>query len=240
MDPEPPSPAAGRRIPDPGFAGDTGEADPALAAALRAVAADAGRQPEVLTALHAARVFAAVAAVTDETGTTAAGLTVDKTAAIALVVLQDAAGRRALPVFSSLGALAAWDPAARPVPVEGPRAAGVALADGAEDLLLDPAGPRPVTLGEREVRALLRPAPTVPAYGDDGLATTVREVVRHVPAVRDVRLEPWPGADARLTLVLGPAGDPAAVAREVAGRLAALAPGLVRGLDLAVTVEQEP
>ena len=107
------------------------------------MAADEGRQPEVLAALHGARVFAAVAAVADETATTAAGLTVDKTADIALVVLQDPTGRRALPVFSSLAALTAWDPSARPVPVEGPRAAGVALAEGAADLLLDLAGRSP-------------------------------------------------------------------------------------------------
>jgi hypothetical protein len=201
-----------------------------------AVAADLGRQPEVLAALHGARVFAAVAAVADETATTAAGLTVDKTADIALVVLQDPDGRRALPVFSSLAALSAWDPAARPVPVEGPRAAGVALAEGASDLLLDPAGPHAVTLGEREVRALLRPAPTSPAYVDEELAATIRAVTSHVPAVRTVRLDPWPGVDARLTLVLGAGADPAAAAQEVAARLALLAPSLVRGLDLAVEV----
>ena len=172
------------------------------------MAADQGRQPEVLAAMHGARVFAAVAAVADETATTAAGLTVDKTADIALVVLQDATGRRALPVFSSLAALTAWDASSRPVPVEGPRAAGVALAEGAADLLLDPAGPQPVTFGEREVRALLRSTATVPAYDDEELAAAIRAVTSHVPAVRSTRLEPWPGADGRLTLVLDPAGGP--------------------------------
>ena len=201
------------------------------------MAADDGRQPEVLAALHGARVFAAVAAVADETATTDAGLTVDKTAEIALVVLQDPGGRRALPVFSSLAALRAWDPGARPVPVEGPRAAGVALAEGAADLLLDPAGPRPVTLGGREIRALLRPAPTVPAYDDAALRETLRAVAGHLRDVRDVRLDPWPGADARLTLLLDTAGDPVAAAREMSARLAPLAAGLVRGLDLAVAVD---
>ena len=192
----------------------------------------------MLTALHGARVFAAVAAVAEDTATTAAGLRVDKTADIALVVLQDPTGRRALPVFSSLATLRVWDVGARPVPVEGPRAAGVALAEGAGDLLLDPAGPQPVTFGEREVRALLRAAPTVPAYDDETLAATIRAVTSHLPAVRSARLAPWPGADARLTLVVDPAGDPAETAREVSARLGPLAPALVRGLDVAVELDQ--
>ncbi len=194
----------------------------------------------MLAALHGARVVAAVAAVADETATTAAGLTIDKTADIALVLLHDAAGRRALPVFSSLASLTAWDPGSRPVPVEGPRAAGVALAEGAADLLLDPAGPQPVTFGEREVRALLRPTATVPAYDDEELAATIRAVTSHVPAVRSTRLEPWPGADGRLTLVLDPAGDPEETAREVFARLGPLAPALVRGLDVAVVLDESP
>ena len=192
----------------------------------------------MLTALHGARVFAAVAAVAEDTATTAAGLRVDKTADIALVVLQDPTGRRALPVFSSLATLRVWDVVARPVPVEGPRAAGVALAEGAGDLLLDPAGPQPVTFGEREVRALLRAAPTVPAYDDETLAATIRAVTSHLPAVRSARLAPWPGADARLTLVVDPAGDPAETAREVSARHGPLAPALVRGLDVAVKLDQ--
>lgn len=229
----------GKSLPDPGFAGDDGSADPALAAALQAATDDAGRRPEVLAALHGARVLAAVSAVAGATGTTAAGLTVDKEADIALALLDDGSGRRALPVFTSLATLARWDTTARPVPVDGPRAAAVAVAEGAAELVVDVAGPRTVTLGEREVRALLRGRPTVPAYDDPELGAAIREVTRHVPGVRRTRLEPCRGADARLTLVLDPSADPAAAARAVAERLAPLAAGLVRGLDLAVVPDAD-
>ena len=227
-------PQPSRRIPDPGFAGDAGGADPALAAALEAVAADPGRAPEVLAALHGARVLAAVAAVATETAPGARGLASDKQADIALTLLDDGAGRRALPVFSSVATLSRWDPRARPVPVEGPRAAAVAQAEGVHDLVVDLAGPVPVVLGEREVRALLRPLPTVPAYADDELARVLRAVLGHEPALSGAWIGPCAGVDARLSLAVAADQDPAALARSVAGRLAALARASVLGLDLAV------
>ena len=226
--PQPP-----RRIPDPGFAGDSGGADPELAAALEAVAGDPGRAPEVLAALHAARVLAAVAAVATETAPGAGGLASDKEADIALALLDDGDGRRALPVFSSVATLGRWDARARPVPVEGPRAAAVALAEGAHDLVVDLAGPVPVVLGEREVRALLRPTATVPAYVDEGLARALRAALGHEPALSGAWIGPCAGVDARLSLGVAADGDPAAVVRSGAGRLAALARTSVLGLDLA-------
>jgi hypothetical protein len=135
------SDAGGRSIPDPGFAGDDGSADADLVAAVAAHAADPARLPEVLAVLHRARVLAPVVALLGETGTTAGGLVHDKTADIAVPVLVDPEGARALPVFTDLSALARWDASARPVPVAGPRAAQVALAEGAQALVLDLAGP---------------------------------------------------------------------------------------------------
>ncbi len=227
-----------RRIPDPGFAGDTGDAPPELAAALRAVAADPSRRPEVLAALHGARVFAAVAAVATSTavstGTSGSGLTVDKEADVALALLADRRGRRAVPVFSSLATLHRFDPSARPVAVEGQRAAAVVAAEGAQDLVLDVAGPVTVTLGEREVRALLRRTPTVPAYDDEVTVASLRDVLRHEPAVRGAWLGPWPDVDARLTVALDPTADAGAVGRRLADRLQALADGAVLGVDLAI------
>ena len=119
----------------------------------------------MLAALHRARVLAPVVALLGETGTTAGGLVHDKTADIAVPVLVDPDGARALPVFTDLAALARWDPAARPVPVAGPRAAQVALAEGAEALVLDLAGPLTVTLPLPEVQALAEGRAAAPGLG---------------------------------------------------------------------------
>lgn len=231
----------GRRIPDPGFAGDTGAPDPALAAALAAAGSDDGRLPEVLAALHGARVLAPVVAVLAESAVTGSGLVVDKRADIAVPLLVSADGARAVPVFTGLEALARWDPAARPVPVTGPRAAEVALAEAAEALLVDLAGPHPATLGAAELHALATGRGLVPAYADEALRVAVHRVLAGVPEVAAGWLSPWPGSDARLTVALADGAVPAAVApRLVAALPEPLRSGGVRGVDLAVLGPGEP
>src|SRR5204863_2813758 len=56
---------------------------------------------------------------------------------MAIITLVAPDGRRALPLFTSVEALAAWDPAARPVPVSAARAAQAALADGCQVAVVD-------------------------------------------------------------------------------------------------------
>lgn len=226
-----------KTIPDPGFAGDAGTADPRLAAAVAAHRADAARLPEVLAALHQARVLAPVVALLGEAETTPDGLVRDKTADIAVPVLVDPEGRRALPVFTDVAALARWDAAARPVPIAGPRAARVALAENAEALVVDLAGPTTVTLPLPEVRALAEGRGRVPAWHDPRLAAEVAEVLDAEPAARSAHLDPAAGHDARLTVVVDRSADPGAVATRIGAVVAGL-PSVrtgVRGLEVAVT-----
>jgi hypothetical protein len=232
------SDAGGRSIPDRGYADDDGGADADLVAAVAAHAADPARLPAVLAALHRARVLAPVVALPGETGTTAVGLVHDKTADIAVPVLVDPDGARALPIFTDLAALARWDAAARPVPVAGPRAAQVALAEGAEALVLDLAGPLMVTLPLPEVRALAEGRATRTVWDDPEVAAAVAVVLEAEPAARSAHLAPCAGRDARLTVVVDPDADRAALAARIGAAVAALPVlrGGVRGLDVAVTV----
>ena len=129
-----------RQIPDPGFAGDDGAADPALSAALAAYAEDRDAHP-VLRALRESRLLVPVVAVLGEVEVDEHGLAHDKTSDMATVLLTGADGRQALLAFSSLATLAAWRPDARPVPVSAVDAAKAALSEGASALLVDVAGP---------------------------------------------------------------------------------------------------
>jgi hypothetical protein len=235
LPPVPADPPA-RSIPDPGFAGDTGEPDPRLTAALEAVAADPARLPELLAALHQVRVVAPVVARPGETATTPAGPVHETSADIAVPLLLDGSGSRALPVFSGTPTLARWDPAARPVPVPGPRAAEVALAEGAEGMVLDVAGPHPATLPLPEVRALAEGRGRVPAWTDPALQRAVAGLLEGEPAARSAHLDPCAGADARLTVVIDPGVDPAEIGARLAGAMAA-APEVASGVHgLEITV----
>jgi SseB protein N-terminal domain len=130
-----------RTIPDPGFAGDDGSADVALAAALAAFAVDPEGHLEVFLALQSARVVVPVIAVLGNVEVDDAGLAREKTSDMATVLITGRDGRQALPVFTSTQTLAGWRTDARPVPVAAPLAARSAVQEGADALLLDVAGP---------------------------------------------------------------------------------------------------
>ena len=73
---------------------------------------------------------------------------------MAVVSMVNAAGERGLLAFTGLDSLAAWDPAARPVPVAGPQAAQAALEDGATALVIDVGGPVRLALVGADLQAL--------------------------------------------------------------------------------------
>jgi hypothetical protein len=138
--------AAGRPIPDPGFAGDDGTADRTLAAALTAYAVDPERVLEVFLALQHARLLVPVVAVLGEVEHGAGqqrdqGPLHDKTSDMATALLTGHDGRVALMAFTGLEALGAWRRDARPVPVAASLAARSALQEGASAMVVDVAGP---------------------------------------------------------------------------------------------------
>lgn len=130
-----------RSIPDPGFAGDLGEAAPGVSQALSEYADGRGSAVSVLSSLQSARLLVPVVAIAGEIEMDASGLAHDKTSDMAAVLMTGADGRLALLAFTSLAALHAWNPDARPVPVTTQDAAQAAIAEGAVALVVDLAGP---------------------------------------------------------------------------------------------------
>jgi hypothetical protein len=197
-----------RHILAPGNAGDLGEADPGLVAALATYTRDAAREPEVLTALAASRILVPVLAVpAEEEGVAAAGRRGEKSTDMALVTLVGTDGRRALPVFSSLAALAAWDLQARPVPVEAPRAALSAAAEGAQVLVVDVAGPTTYVVSGPALRRLAEGEACRPAYDDPRVAHEVARLCAAQPEIRAAWLVPAAGLDARIAVHLRAPGE---------------------------------
>lgn len=129
-----------RPLPDPGFVGDAGEPDPAVTEALAVHARDGDAAP-ALVALSRSRVLVPVMALAAEVEHDESGLAHDKRTDVAAVLMQGRDGRTALLAFTSLVALRAWDPAARPVPVSCQDAARSAVQEDASALLVDVAGP---------------------------------------------------------------------------------------------------
>lgn len=146
--------AVERLIPDPGFAGDTGEADAALAAGLAAYARQESSHGDVLLALQDARLLVPVVAMLGEVEYDERGLAHDKTSDMAAVLMRGADGRLALLAFTSTETLARWNPEARPVPVVARLAAQSAVQEDAAALVVDIAGPTTFVVEGDDVRAL--------------------------------------------------------------------------------------
>ncbi|MFK0152831.1 SseB family protein [Streptomyces sp. NPDC090499] len=243
---------ANKNIPDSGFSDDDGSADPRLAAALAAWAADRSLVAPVLEALKGARLLVPVVAVLGEVeedseegrearrkgggGRREGGLRREKTSDMAVPTLR-AGGRTALPAFTSTESLARWDPAARPVAVPLHQALQAAAHEKADTVVLDLSGPVPFELTGAALRALAEGRTTTDPLADPAVVGAVRAAVAAEPAVLRAHLGPG-AADGTLALVLDPAAaPPAEAARAVAERLAAdetLRARLVRGLDLAL------
>lgn len=193
------------------FADDDGSTPPGLGAALDKVARDgvAAALGEVVRALATDRVLVPILAraeVVEEVD----GLEVDREASTGVVAISAPDGRQVLPVFSSLATLAAWRPEARPVPVPGWQAAGSAVNDGWELLVVDPGGPVTVQVPRTAVWALARGQEWRPAVapGAHGELEVDREVAEElavaalvVPGVRAA--EALPGERAEVALRLG-------------------------------------
>ncbi|KWX07617.1 hypothetical protein TR74_18250, partial [Carbonactinospora thermoautotrophica] len=195
----------GKTIPDPGFRGDTGGADPRLAAALAAYAKDRSAEREVLAALATARLLVPVVAILAEEEAAEPGeLRREKTTEMAIPTIVGRTGRKALPAFTSVDTLARWRADARPVPVESQRAALAAFAEGAEAVLVDPAGPVTYVVERPALYALAEGRVPVPPAEDDEVAAAIRAGVAAEPRVRAAYMSPAEDADLLVGLVLDP------------------------------------
>lgn len=143
-----------RLIPDPGFAGDAGTADAAVAAALAAYSGGTATHGDVLLVLQDSRLLVPVVAILGEVEYDDRGLAHDKTSDMAAVLVRGADERLALLAFTSTDTLSQWNPGARPVPVAARIAARAAVQDEAAAVVVDIAGPSTLVVEGEDLTAL--------------------------------------------------------------------------------------
>ena len=182
------------------FDDDDGTEDQAFAGAIAALTAGIGDEAAVVASLAQARVFVpivATATMTAEikrTQTEAAESAPghghvhgdhvhgdhvhgDKESEMALMVISAPDGRNALPVFSSVTALAAWHPQARPVAVYAPRAALSAVSEDAQLMVVDPGADSTFVVRRPAMWALAQQRSWLPSYLDPELHREMRMVL---------------------------------------------------------------
>lgn len=127
-----------KEIPESIFADDDGSADARLAQAL--IKYSHGKAPltDVVEALAYARVLIPVLAQGEQRVMGEHGVEKDAVGSTGVVAVQMPDGRAALPVFTDVEAMRLWNPGARPIPAEGPRAALAAINEEWSSLVVNP------------------------------------------------------------------------------------------------------
>lgn len=134
-------PWEGRHFEANPHAGDDGSADPALISAITQFRDGKATSEEVVAAFTAARLLVPLVANLGESAEGAHGQIVDKSADLSIVSVASPDGEIALPVFSSVAAMAIWNPKARPVPIEASRVALAAASEKNSRIILDAGSP---------------------------------------------------------------------------------------------------
>lgn len=125
-------------------------------------------------------------------------------------------GRCALTVFSSAGALGAWRPDARPVPVPVGAAARTALTHTDGPWLLDP-GTADLVVPRTAVTSIARGRVWVPAWRDEELRDRLAARLGAVDGVTSVAFAPGQGTELRVCLGVTTSGRRPEAARALDG-----------------------
>lgn len=180
------------------FAGDDGAPPPELGPAVRRVreaalsgdaAALAEAHAEAILVLSRCRLLVPLLAEAGDVGLTPDGRTVEKTQELSIVTIAAPDGRRAMPVFGSVGAMRAWNAEARPIPVPGPQAALAAAQEGTDLIIVDPGSPeRELGVRRTQLEAMALGRRVIPAWADAEVLAAFRASLAEEPSVLAVDL----------------------------------------------------
>jgi hypothetical protein len=190
-------PWAGRSFEPNAFAGDDGSAPADFLAAMTDFRAHnyltderAQAHAKAIEVIVGSRLLAPLVAEAGDVGFTDEGLKVDKTQELALVYVAGPNGEKTLPVFSNVASMYAWNPDARPVPVDGYRVAASVVHDGGEMVVIDPGSPTEIALRLKTLQHIAAGRPWVPNHIDPDVIAAFKASAEGESFVRGIRLTP--------------------------------------------------
>ena len=163
-------PWAGREFRANTSAEDDGSAPEHLLEALRRFRARETGEERVIDAIRDSRLLVPLVAELGESGTTAGGLTIDKSQELSIITVAGPDGRNVLPVFTSAAAMAAWNAEARPVPSDANRVALAAAQENTDLVVLDPTSATEFVIRRPALWAIAQSQPWLPSYASRPVA----------------------------------------------------------------------
>jgi hypothetical protein len=131
----------------------------------------------------------------------------EKASNMAMPTLIGLDGRRAIPVFTCMASMRAWQADARPVPVPANRVWQAATAEGCA-VMVDVAGPVPIAVEGARLDALARGESAPAPCSDADVHEVVADVLAAQAAIAGFELRPG-GADHDLVIALTMSGEQA-------------------------------
>lgn len=183
-------PWEGRHFEQNASADDDGSAPEKLIEAIRRFRERELGEAEVLDAIRESRLLIPLVAELGESGTNAHGHLVDKSQELSIVTVAGPDGRTVLPAFTSVDAMRAWNPLARPVPAAAPRVGLAAASESTDLVVLDPTSDTEFVLRRPAVWALAQALPWTPSYLDTEVLQTFLDAAAPEPEVLAVYLAP--------------------------------------------------
>lgn len=183
-------PWAGRSFEENSNAADDGSAPEQLVRAIQQFQERQAGEAAVVDALRECRLLIPLVAELGEEGIGEGGLRVDKSQELSIVTVAGPDGRTVLPAFSSVAAMNAWNPMARPVPAPASRVALAAAAEQTDLVVLDPTSAMEFVLRRPALRAIGLSEPWTPCYLDEDVLAAFVESAVPERAVLAVQLAP--------------------------------------------------
>jgi hypothetical protein len=176
---------------------DDGSAPERLIEALRRFRSRELGESEVVDALRESRLLIPLVAHLGESGHNEHGQLVDKSQELSIVTVAGPDGRTVLPVFTSVAAMSAWNPRARPVPADAVRVALAAASEHTDLVVLDPTSITEFVLRRPALWAIAQSKGWIPSYLDEDVLSEFLAAAEPETAVVAVQLAPG-DPDARL------------------------------------------
>ena len=190
-------PWAGRTFSSNNFSDDDGSASPAFLEAVAAFrAADlwsddkAHALRKAVDTVRVTRFLIPLMAEAGDVGTNKDGLVVDKTQELSVVLVAGPNDTKALPAFSSVAAMQAWNPSARPIPIPGVQLAAAAIEDNVDMIVIDPTADSELTIRARAFEAIADERIWLPPHLDQELIRIFTGPGNREPYVKHIKLAP--------------------------------------------------
>lgn len=181
-------PWEGRRFEHGASSDDDGSAPEMLIEAIRRFRAGDVGEADVVDALRASRLLIPLVAHLGEGGIDERGA--EKSQELSIVTVEGPDGRTVLPVFTSVAAMAQWNPSARPVPANAPRVALAAASESTDLVVLDPTSRTEFVIRRPALWAIAQTRAWIPSYRDEDVLSAFMDAAEPEPAVVAVQLAP--------------------------------------------------